>query len=251
MLSITLYLIILAEKKPNLIQYSSLPLAFSFVIRPTNSVSILLLSIFVFIKYRRYFLRYVLWSLIITCPFLIYNLYIYQSPFPSYYSLNKIASSSTFFEALLANMVSPNRGLLIFTPILIFSFYGCFLKIKNKSFSLLDFILGLIIIFHWVAVSRYWHWWAGHSFGPRVFVDAIPFFMYFLIPVFPSLSQEKGLKKTILSFLILSLILISFFIHGKGAFVGDMWNVFPVDVEVKPARIWDWNDLQILRDISD
>lgn len=247
MLTVALYLIILAQKKPYLVQFSSLPLAFSFLIRPTNSISILLFSTFILIKYRRYFLQYFFWSLIIAGPFLIFNYLVYQSLLPSYYSLQKITSGSTFFEALLANLISPNRGLFVFTPVLLFSFYGCFLKIKNRTFELLDFTLAMIIVLHWIAVSGYWHWWAGHSFGPRVFTDIIPFFIYFLLPVFPAWSQSTGIKKNVLSVFIILLIIVSFFIHYRGAFVGDFWSGSPVSVDIKPARVWDWHDLQFLR----
>ena len=40
MLTITLYLILLAKRKPRLIQFTGLTLAFAYVIRPTNSISI-------------------------------------------------------------------------------------------------------------------------------------------------------------------------------------------------------------------
>ncbi len=73
MLSISLFLILLSRQKPALIQYASIPLAYSFVIRPTNAISVVLLTAFVIIVQRKFLFRYFLWSLIIAFPFFLIN----------------------------------------------------------------------------------------------------------------------------------------------------------------------------------
>ena len=132
MLTTSLYLILLAKSRPWLIQFVSLPLVFSYVIRPTNSISIFLLTVFVLIQYEKYFLRYLIWAMVIVVPFLLYNFSVYHYFLSPYYLPQRIGQTPHFWEALAGNLISPSRGLFIFSPILLFSIYGVILKIKNK-----------------------------------------------------------------------------------------------------------------------
>lgn len=252
MLTITLYLILLARKKPWLIQFASIPLAFSYVVRPTNAIPVFLLSLYVLIQYRKYFLRYLIWAVSIVIPFLLFNFAIYHSFLSPYYLPQRIASNPHFFEALAGNLISPARGLFIFSPVLLFSIYGVVLKIRNKEFATLDYFLLGIIFLHWIAISSFRHWWAGHSFGPRLFSDMVPYFVYFLVPIIAEISKLKGTRKVIFSSGFFCLILVSFFIHYRGANNWDVyvWNAEPVNVDVKPARVWDWQDIQFLRGLK-
>lgn len=251
MLTITLYLILLAKNKPWLVQFASIPLAFSYVIRPTNSLSIFLLTIFVLFQYRQYFFRYSLWAMTIVIPFLLFNLSIYHSFLSPYYMPQKIGSNPHFFEALAGNLISPARGLFIFSPTLLFSIYGIILKIQNASIQKLDYCLFSSLFLHWIVISSFPHWWAGWSFGPRFFSDMIPYFIYFLIPAVVYLSKLQGIKNAVFLSIFLGFIGISFFIHYRGATNWDVyaWNAEPVDIDRKPTRLWDWEDIQFLRGI--
>lgn len=251
MLSIALYLLILASQKSRLIQYASIPLAMSYVIRPTNSLAIMIFSIMVLIYYKNYWLKYCLWSLTIALPFLLYNLSIYQSILSPYYWFSYEARQITlwgYVQALLGTLFSPGRGLFIFTPILLFSGYGLFLKIKQKQFYHLDLALLIIIVLHWLIISTLQKWWGGFSYGPRLFTDLLPYFIYFLIPVVQTLNL-KTIKQALITTLFVLFIAASFFIHGRGAVAANVWqwNFTPRNVDLNPERLWDWKDLQFLR----
>ncbi len=249
MLTIVLYLIIQSEKKMGLIQYVSIPLAFSFIVRPTNSLSILLLTIFVFLKYKKYFFKYVMWGMMIAIPFSIYNIIIYKSLLSPYYMPQRIGSFSNFFEGLVGNLISPARGLFVFSPILLFALYGIFLKIKAKDKKPLDLFLLVIILLHWIAISSFPHWWGGHCFGPRFFSDMLPYLIFFMIPSLQQIPHLKVLKKRVFIGISICFISISFFIHLKGTqnFECYEWNASPADVDYATERLWDWHDLQFLR----
>jgi|GEM_PF-949816 len=249
MLTITLYLILLAARKPWLIQFASIPLAFSYWIRPTNSLSILLLTAFVFLYYRRYFFYYLLWALPIALSFLYFNLTVYYSIFPFYYLRPmKLGANPDFFEALAGNLISPSRGLFIFSPILLFSIYGMVLKLKHKSSDRLDYFLVGIIFLHWIAISSFnlLGWWAGWSFGPRLFSDVLPYFIYFLIPAVARIPQLKGVRKGILTSIFFCFLVISFLIHYRGA---TSWDTYAWNAGLDASRVWDWHDVQFLRGI--
>ncbi|MDD4924765.1 MAG: hypothetical protein PHF74_08085 [Dehalococcoidales bacterium] len=186
MLSITLYLMLVARKNPRLIQYTSIPLAFSYVIRPTNSIPVVLFTIFVLIRYRQYFLKYILWAMPIAIPFVCFNCMVSHSLLPEYYLpqntlyYNYTPMTLEYYEAMAGKLISPNRGLFVFSPILLFSIYGIALKIKRKQILLLDYFLIGVIFLHWLIISTIPMF--GHQYGPRLFTDMIPYFVYFLIP---------------------------------------------------------------------
>jgi len=252
MLSATLYLILLARHRPSLVQFAGLPLALSFIIRPTNSISALVLTLYIAVRFRRYLLKYMLWAAAIVVPFLAFNFTIYHTPLSTYYLPQKVGSNPALLEALVANVVSPGRGLLVFSPVLLTSVLGVLLRIRHREWRGLDSALLAIVILHWVAISSFSKWWAGHSYGPRFFCDVIPYFVYFMIPVFVRVAGLRGRTKVLCAALVSGLILVSFFVHYRGATSWDthVWNEEPVGVDDEPARVWDWGDLQFLRGIA-
>ncbi|MFN2170356.1 MAG: hypothetical protein ACK2UF_02895 [Candidatus Promineifilaceae bacterium] len=255
MLSLTLYILLAAEKKPQLVQFAGLPLAYAYVVRPTNSLSVLLITAYAFIAYRRYFLNYLFWSALIAIPFLISNFLIYDNLLAPYYAAGRLdLLSPTFAEALAGNLLSPARGLLIYSPILLFAVYGIYLKIKEGQFTRLDLTLIAILFLHWLVISSFPHWYGGHSFGSRFFTDMLPYLCYFLIPVLAVIPGLKTFRAGLLSALFMILLAISFFIHWRGATqvsaaIEWNWAVKNIveNVDRDPQRLWDWSDAQFLR----
>jgi hypothetical protein len=146
-------------------------------------------------------------------------------------------------------MISPGRGLFIFTPVLIFSIVGIILKARRASLTSLDIALCCIIFLHWIAISSFPHWWGGYSFGPRFFSDMTPFLIYFLIPVVALLlSGGQGIKMKAFVALFVLAAGVSFAIHMRGATSNAtmFWNRVPLSVDEHPERLWQWNDLQFL-----
>ena len=253
LISLALYLILLAERKQWLIQFVSLPLAFAYVVRPTNSISIVFLTLFVFLKYRPYFLRYVAWAAPVAILLFASNLALYGSIMQPYYLPQRLGSNPDFVRTLAATLISPSRGLLLYTPVLLLAGVGVILKMRNGRFGALDLAISGIIIAHWLAISSFVHWWGGASFGPRLFTDIMPYFMYFLIPVLESAQMPRTAGRWALATAAGGLILISFLIHYRGATQEATWfwnmaflKVVP-SVDDDPTRLWDWRDPQFLR----
>ena len=115
----------------------------------------------------------------------------------------------------------------------------------------MDSILAVILVLHWLSISAFKHWWGGHSFGPRLFSDMVPFFIYFLIPVVERIPKKRAGGKALLICAFAILTAAGFFIHCRGAnsYAVYTWNNEPVDVDQSPARIWDYTDIQFLRGI--
>ena len=53
-LAVALYLILLARKRPPAVQFAGVFLALAYIARPTNSIPVLLLTVYVALEYRKY-----------------------------------------------------------------------------------------------------------------------------------------------------------------------------------------------------
>jgi hypothetical protein len=248
-LSIVLYILLKAKDKPAFVILCALPLTFSYVIRPTDFIPVLFLSLFVFINYRKYFTRFLLTALVIAIPFFIYNLKIYGALLTPYYLGYDQGHSTNYLQSVFGNLFSPARGLFIFSPVLLFSIIGMWFKIKNGSFKSLDFFLVFILVSHLLLFSMMRAWWAGWSFGPRYFTDVIPFFIYFLIAAFEWINTKSIKQKLVFRIILIPIICISFYINYRGAthYSTFDWNSKPNNINEHPERLWQWSDLQFLR----
>jgi len=251
MLTAALLIALKAGERQHLIQYLSIPLAYAFVIRPTNAIAFVAFTAFVIVRHRRYLLRYAAWSLVVAVPFVWYNLWLYGTVVPPYFSPQKVGATGHLLEGLAGNLVSPSRGLLVYAPVLAFSVWGAVLKLREGRDRVLDLTLVSIVVVHWLVISSFPDWYGGHCYGPRYFTDVIPYPVYFLVPVIAQLARLRGVLKAGLVSLFTLCVLASLFANGIGAVsrTTEFWNSSPVDIDEAPQRAWDWSDPQFLRGI--
>ncbi len=249
MIAMGLFLLVKSKDRQQLIPLVGLTMGLAYIFRPSNCVSVIVISAYVLLCHRKQFPFFILWGLAVAVPFVLFSTWMYGTTLPPYYSTARILYAQDFGTALLGHLVSPSRGLFIFSPILLFSVYGMALKLKNKQMESLDYALALIIIAHWTTISLPPQWWGGYSYGPRFFSDVIPYFVYFLIPVFGQVSQRVIKRRYALITLLTASIAVSFLIHYHGSTDNrtNEWNYLPVSVDKHPERLWQWNDPQFLR----
>ncbi len=250
LLALALYLLLAAENRPQLAQYVGITLALSYIMRPTNAIPVAIFTVYVWWKYRRYFVRYLFMSSIVAVPFILFNEFTYHSLLSGYYTPGSLGIPRHVYEAMIGQLISPSRGLFVFSPILLFSLYGVVLKLRPGRFELLDVFVLLIPICHVLAIAlSNPMWWAGHSFGPRFMTDVIPFFAYFLIPVLENSLNWKGFKALYMWGAIALTLVFSSFVHFTGSFSPEAWywNAKPTNVDQNTARLWDWGDSQAFR----
>lgn len=251
MLALSLWIVLAAERRPWVIQLAALPLAFAYVVRPTNALSIVAISLVVLLRHRRFFWKYVLWALPVAVPFLLFNFAVYHSWHSWYYSIKRVGHGALLWEALAGNLVSPSRSFLVFSPILLLAVYGAWLRLRRDR-APLDWALAAVLVLHWLVISSFPQWNGGHTYGNRFFSDVVPYFTYFLIPVIAALPDPRRFRRPALAIVFVALVMISFAIHYRGAYrriVWD-WNSRPVDIDADPSRIWDWRDPQFLRGLA-
>jgi len=159
------------------------------------------------------------------------------------------ANLGRILSGFAGTILSPSRGLFVFSPFLLFSLAGIWLSFRRKWMTPLAYYLAAALLLHWILISVYIYWTAGHSCGPRMFVDMLPLFLFSLIPVFLWFHFEEPLRLRSLAFYLC--VLISVFIQCRGAMYWARyeWNG-TMDI-VGTSYAWDWRDQQFLRGVFD
>lgn len=249
LLAIALHLFVRARSNPSLAGWAGLPLSLAYVVRPTNAIPILVFTLLMAWKMPRILPRYVLCALPVAAALGWYSYATYGSLLPPYYSTGQIEGSPYFWTALAGHLVSPARGLFVYSPMFLLSIAGVALKLRRGTFDALDGALVAIAVLHWIMISAFPIWWAGHSYGPRYFSDVLPVFMYFLIPVVQSIRELGGRQRRLAVSGLVALCALGVAINAPGALTRRAWawNVTPVSLDLAPERLWDFRDPPFLR----
>jgi hypothetical protein len=116
---------------------------------------------------------------------------------------------SPFPLSFLGVWLSPSKGILVYSPIFIFSFIGFYLAMRKglkENYQYLIYFL--IVLLHTLIISFWKHWYGGYSFGYRMSSDIIPYLILLMVPFLNSIFYEKYKKMFIFLFTISVLIQI-------------------------------------------
>lgn len=229
-------------------------LSWSYFVRPTYAIHIIAVSIYLFIYHRRPFARYVVTGAAWLIAFLCYSWLHFGQLLPAYYRASRLQLDS-FWEALMGNLLSPARGLLVYLPVLFFVAWMLvrhrrYLRWRPLVWLSLAITLGQLLV-----VSCFPHWWGGHSFGPRFMTGAVSWLVLLAILGARAMHDERRLKdeKSRTGWLAQlaaggALLLMSLFINTVGAtsHAAWLWNTRPLGVDEHPERLWDWRQPQFL-----
>ncbi|WP_257236291.1 glycosyltransferase family 39 protein [Nostoc sp. 'Peltigera malacea cyanobiont' DB3992] len=230
-------------------------------IRPTSTLYTIAAIIYSIFTYR-FKSVYLFFGLVSALPSIAWNLYYFGNltggyskmfPAPPYkFTFNN------FIRATLGTLVSPSRGLLVFSPIVLYSLPGAYQVFKLRA-GKDEKLIGCMTIASIVLLSSYCFyiiWWAGNSYGPRFMTDMMPvvgyLISYFLVHHLQKLIHFPKIlyKKSLVVFIVL--VTFSTFTQSVGALganPGCMWSGLPMNVDVNQNqyRLWSFKDSQIER----
>jgi MFS family permease len=140
-------------------------------------------------------------------------------------------------------LISPNRGLLIFSPVVLVALVGLRAALAEDWRRPLRWC-ALAAAAQYSLYSTYGVWWGGHTYGPRYLLDVLPL----LVP-FAALVVAHLRVRSVAGFAASTALAWSICVAATGAFYypNDGWNGDPVDVNRHHARLWSWSDMQIMR----
>lgn len=260
LLGVVIFLLLRSEtskQRFNPILLASL-LSWMYFVRPTFSVHIIAVTIYLFIYHRRLILSFVITGAAWLALFLLYSWSQFGQLLPNYYRASRL-QFDTFWEALAGNLISPARGVLIYVPSLFFVAYLLARYRRQLVHQRLVWLSLAIIAGHLVVVSSFSHWWGGHSFGPRFTTGLVPWFVLLGILGIKAMlvwREQATQSSTQTSWRVqlacgALLLLMSAFINTRGAasHATWLWNMRPLEIDQHPERLWDWSQPQFLAGI--
>jgi hypothetical protein len=234
-------------------------LAFAYVSRPTNAVSIAVLLAWLVITNRDRLVLAIVGALVVAVPFSLVNLAAYGAVLPSYFSAGRLGPEAAigFVDAMFVYLVSPSRGLLIYDPVIVLAALGVWLRVHRRTFVGLDAAIAAVVVLHYVVIVRYGST-GGGSYGPRLMTDMMPFIVYLAIPaiglVVPPMREFRmwSAARRVGVVLIGAVIVWSFAVNAVGAVTRSAycWSATPVAIDRDASRLWDWSDPQFLRPVQ-
>ncbi len=256
LLGMALYLLLaheLRKRKLSPILFATL-MAWMYFVRPTNSVHIAAITIYLFIFHRALIIRYLITGAVWLAVFIAYSWHYYHRLVPNYYKTSRLYFHN-LWPALPGQLISPARGVIVYVPVIIFVAY---LLVRYRSHIAHRRLVGLslvVIVAHMFVISSFPHWWGGQSYGSRLSTGLVPWFALCAILGIQAM-QAAGQDKTI-SWTAwrsaeiavgLLLLLVSIAINGRGALSRStwIWNIEPRSVDQEPHRLWDWRQPQFL-----
>ncbi|MBN1994018.1 MAG: hypothetical protein JW953_15060 [Anaerolineae bacterium] len=111
---------------------------------------------------------------------LVFNITRYGDPFNTGY-LPQETFSAVLWQGVVGQLLSPGRGLLLYCPIFILSFWGFRPALRRFPAEAL-LALGVILI-HLFLYGKWFMWHGGFAWGPRFMIPTLPFWTVFLAPV--------------------------------------------------------------------
>lgn len=118
-LALGLYLLLRSREKPWLAFWLGLVLGFSYLIRPTNSLAVGFVGLYLLVNHRSQVWLYVCGVGSILVPFVVQNWLTYGNMLPpySYQLFERLGTPRVFAEGLAGTLISPARGLFIFSSV--------------------------------------------------------------------------------------------------------------------------------------
>ena len=230
--------------------------ALAFAIRPVNAIALGLMLLAIAWRMRQCIWTYVVGAAAVLLPWMAVTHAFYGVYIQPYDSASRLTITNTFLEALAANLVSPARGILIFSPVVALAGWGAILVIRQRSAGPIELVSIVILPLYLIVVSMFPEWWAGSSYGPRFMSESLPFLLILSLPAIDRLREwsadpikRKSPSFTVAVVLVLLLVMASIVINGEGGMLRatTCWNAkegSPLNIDNRPSRVWSWSDAQ-------
>jgi hypothetical protein len=118
-----------------------------------------------------------------------FNIARYGNPLNTGY-LPEETFSAIWWQGILGQLISPGRGLFLYSPILLVSFFGL------KTFWQLHRLEALaslaVILIHLLLYGKWFMWHGGFAWGPRFMVPTLPFWVLLMAPVLDRLRTRPN-----------------------------------------------------------
>jgi hypothetical protein len=204
-----LYCIVRGRDEPTWVARSAFPLALAILSRPQTFFIVAPVALYA-LMLRPGITRFVAWGLPLVAFQIWYNAHYFGNPLRTQFSGTDGLFSMDLAEGLYGLLLSPGRGLFIYSPIFLLSVAGAIVVWRRGGDGLLRALsLGIAptILFY----ARY-VFWNGGTYGPRYLGDLNVTLTMLLVPLVPWARARAALAAAAV------LMTVSVVPHAWGAF---------------------------------
>lgn len=216
------------------VPFSGLALGLAVINRPTNLVIALPLALYV-LRYERR--RFPAFAALALPPALFHAWYAktyWGSPLSLAQDVSRANFSGRFWPGLAGILISPSRGLFVFSPFFLFAIPASLEALRPEPAGprRLPRYMAAGVLLTLILYARWTMWWGGHTFGYRLITEIAPLLTVLVASYWPVLSRSRLAT----AFFVLSLA-TSFYAHFLGAMIFP--SGFNNNLDLQIARLWD------------
>jgi len=148
-------------------------------------------------------------------------------------------------SGLLGILISPGRGLLIYTPVaavalVVFTARARASVLKHRPLAA---AAGTFALCQVVFIALWPMWWGGHCWGPRLLTEILPPIIILIAIGLPAI--RPGFFRAA----FVAAALYGCFIQAVGVYCypKGRWDSTPVTIYEDPGRLWNWADNPVNR----
>lgn len=238
-------------------------LAFSAAVacRPTAALALAAAAGHLWLAERRSFLPFIIAAAPLILLYAFYNLHYFGSPLHA----GQLATAKLLAELKTGSpdpwqtplwlgaaglLLSPSRGLLVYSPFLAAAFAGALLAWKRREWLALRFV-SVAVLGLWLPAFAWFDWWGGWTYGYRPIVDSTPLLAILCVPVLDRLLDRPAWRAAVVLAIGWSVLVQ---VVGAYAYSPAAWNARVVDASGQHAdidlprhrhRLWSFRDWQI------
>jgi hypothetical protein len=230
-LCVALLFLSLAEQDPAWAGRAGLPLALAVAARHADVALVAALVIGIAVRWPRRIPALMAWAAPVAALLLAYQWMYFGSPLRHGFSGSGARFSEPWGHGHLGLLLSPAKGLVVFTPVVVVAAAGL-VSAYRRGERWLAATLGAAAAAHWALMGRWSEWHGGESWGPRMMTDALPLLFVFLPDGFNMMPRVAP-----------ALAVASVAVQALGAFSYDYrWERLywrGADAARGPAALWD------------
>ncbi len=139
-------------------------------------------------------LRFVAGAAPLPIALAVYNTAAFGAPWRQGYGSGHITSAAKFGSGRILDgvpglLVSPGRGLLVYSPVLLFAIAGAVIGRRQALYRW----CAIAFVAYVIVVANVAEWWGGESFGARKLAEALPLLAVLLVPAVDAIVRRRWL----------------------------------------------------------
>ena len=252
-LSLGALFLVRSAERPHAAAWCGAALGMAVLCRPTAAVAVVCAGAYLLWADRRRCAVYVLGGLPFLLILIAYNHHYFGSPFvfgqtaaSKLIFLRDTGSDSlwqsSWLESLPGLFISPSRGLLWFSPVLLLGLFGAAAVWRQRRYRVLIPVQVTVVLMILVA-GRWTDWSGGLTWGYRSIVDATPFLALLMAPVMQRVIAGRGTRVLLAALLAWS---VGAQFVGAWSYSVIGWHTMTLEYDdPNHASVWLWRRPQI------